>query len=379
MTDPTNLEDTSAPDWDSIASKVGAELAAAVTDRDRTGDISVAGFRTIVERGISRALVPREFGGGGVTHAQMGAILRTLGRYDGPTAVTLSMHTHLVAAQVWRHKHGLDAERVLRRVADGALLISTGASDWVGAGGTARRVEDGYIVSARKSPASGCEVGQVLVTSIRWEDGPDGPQVIHCSIPMSSEGVSIEKTWDTLGMRATASHTVVLEDVFVPDSSVSLIRPADRWHPVWNTVIGAAMPLIVSAYMGIGDAVLDLAVEAAGRREGSHLDSLLGEVVNAHTTAADTVAAMYESAADLTFDNTDEMAALTLSRKTTAAAALIETGRLTMELIGGASYGVASSLQMHLRDLLGSQFHPLPRSKQLAFTGRTMRGLSPVG
>lgn len=379
MTDPTNLEDTSAPDWDSIASKVGAELAAAVTDRDRTGDISVAGFRTIVERGISRALVPREFGGGGVTHAQMGAILRTLGRYDGPTAVTLSMHTHLVAAQVWRHKHGLDAERVLRRVADGALLISTGASDWVGAGGTARKVEDGYIVSARKSPASGCEVGQVLVTSIRWEDGPDGPQVIHCSIPMSSEGVSIEKTWDTLGMRATASHTVVLEDVFVPDSSVSLIRPADRWHPVWNTVIGAAMPLIVSAYMGIGDAVLDLAVEAAGRREGSHLDSLLGEVVNAHTTAADTVAAMYESAADLTFDNTDEMAALTLSRKTTAAAALIETGRLTMELIGGASYGVASSLQMHLRDLLGSQFHPLPRSKQLAFTGRTMRGLSPVG
>lgn len=379
MTDPTNLEDTSAPDWDSIASKVGAELAATVTDRDRTGDISVAGFRTIVERGISRALVPREFGGGGVTHAQMGAILRTLGRYDGPTAVTLSMHTHLVAAQVWRHKHGLDAERVLRRVADGALLISTGASDWVGAGGTARKVEDGYIVSARKSPASGCEVGQVLVTSIRWEDGPDGPQVIHCSIPMSSEGVSIEKTWDTLGMRATASHTVVLEDVFVPDSSVSLIRPADRWHPVWNTVIGAAMPLIVSAYMGIGDAVLDLAVEAAGRREGSHLDSLLGEVVNAHTTAADTVAAMYESAADLTFDNTDEMAALTLSRKTTAAAALIETGRLTMELIGGASYGVASSLQMHLRDLLGSQFHPLPRSKQLAFTGRTMRGLSPVG
>ena len=379
MTDPTNLEDTSSPDWESIASKVGADLAAGVAERDRSGAISLSGFKAIVEAGISRALVPREFGGGGVSHAQMGVILRTLGRYDGPTAVTLSMHTHLVAAQVWRHKHGMDAERVLRRVADGVLLISTGASDWVGAGGTARRVEDGYIVSARKSPASGCEVGQVLVTSIRWEESPDGPQVIHCSIPMSSEGVSIERTWDTLGMRASASHTVVLEDVFVPDSSVSLIRPADRWHPVWNTVIGAAMPLIVSAYMGIGDAVLDLALEAAGRREGSQLDSLLGEVVNAHTTAADAVAAMYESAADLTFDNIDEMAALTLSRKTTAAGALIKTGRLAMELIGGSSYGAASSLQMHLRDLLGSQFHPLPRSKQLEFTGRTMRGLSPVG
>lgn len=121
----------------------GADLAATVADRDRGGDISVAGFQTIVECGISRALVPPEFGGGGVTHAQMGEILRTLGRHDGPTALTLSMHTHLVATQVWRHKHGLDAERVLRKVADGVLLISTGASDWVGVGGTARRVDDG--------------------------------------------------------------------------------------------------------------------------------------------------------------------------------------------------------------------------------------------
>lgn len=379
MTNLIELEDTTTPDWESIASKVGADLAATVADRDRTGDISVAGFQTIVDRGISRALVPREFGGGGVTHAQMGAILRTLGRYDGPTAVTLSMHTHLVATQVWRHKHGLDAGAVLRKVADGILLISTGASDWVGAGGTARRVDDGYLVSARKSPASGCEVGQVLVTSIRWEDGPEGPQVIHCSIPMASDGVSIERTWDTLGMRATASHTVVLEDVFVPDSSVSLIRPAGRWHPVWNTVIGSAIPLIVSAYMGIGDAALDLTVEAAARKEGSHVDSLLGETVNAHTAAADAAAAMYESTADLTFDNTDEIAALTLSRKTTAVEALIAVGRLAMELIGGSSYGAASRLQMHLRDLLAGQFHPLPRSKQLEFTGRTMRGLSPVG
>ena len=46
-------------------------------------------------------------------------------------------------------------------------------------------------------------------------------------------------------MRATGSHTVVLDDVFVPDAAVALIRPADVWHPVWNTVVTAAMPLIM--------------------------------------------------------------------------------------------------------------------------------------
>lgn len=108
-------------------------------------------------------------------------------------------------------------------------------------------------MSARKSPASGCEAGHILVTSIRWDEAPDGPKVLHCAVPIGAEGVRIERTWDTLGLRATGSHTVVLDEVFVPDAAVSLIRPADQWHPVWNVVMGAAMPLILSAYLGIAD------------------------------------------------------------------------------------------------------------------------------
>ena len=193
-------------DWLRTACEVGTELAPGVAERDRTGDLAIDGFRRLREVGITSALVPQEFGGGGVTHHELGGILRELGRHDGPTAVALSMHSHLVAAQVWRHKHGVDASGVLRKVGeDKAVLISTGASDWVGSNGTVQQAEGGYRVSASKSPASGCEAGDVLVTSIRWEDAPDGPQVIHCSVPFSADGVHIERTWDTLGMRATAS------------------------------------------------------------------------------------------------------------------------------------------------------------------------------
>src|ERR1700728_4523435 len=219
--DPTT---DSATDWAGLARRIGSELRLEVADRDISGQISVAAFERLRASDITSALVPVEFGGGGVSHAEMGAVLRELGRYDPATAVTLSMHAHLVATQVWRHHHGMDAEKVLRKVADDhAILISTGASDWVGSNGSAERVDGGFKVSARKVPASGCEIGQVLVTSIRWDDAPDGPQVIHCSVPFSADGVGIELTWDTLGLRATGSHTVVLDDVFVPDGAVSLL------------------------------------------------------------------------------------------------------------------------------------------------------------
>ena len=62
------------------------------------------------------------------------------------------MHTHLVAAAVWRHKHGQPAEALLRKIAASELvLVSTGAGDWVDSVGKAERAPGGY----RSAPSSG--------------------------------------------------------------------------------------------------------------------------------------------------------------------------------------------------------------------------------
>ena len=366
-------------DWTALAREIGETLEAGTAERDRLGEISHAAFETLRATGVTAALVPAEAGGGGASHAEVGRLLRELARHDGATAVSLSMHTHLVAAQVWKHRHGVDVSAFFRKVvADRAVLISTGATDWIGSNGSARKVDGGWRVSARKAPASGCEVGQLLVTSIRWGDAPAGPRVLHFAVPMSAEGVRIERTWDTLGLRATGSHTVVLEEVFVPEAAVTLDRPADVWHPVWNVILGAAMPLILAAYVGIADAAVELAVAAAMGRNAPHLPQLLGEMLNAHTTAADVVDAMFRDADDLRFPNTDAFAARALSRKTVASDALVATVRLAIEATGGAGYSRSSDLERLYRDVHGCLFHPLPRARQTAFSGRVALGLSPV-
>ena len=364
--------------WSAFGHVVGEHLAPSVAEADRTGEISTEAFQLLRHVGVTRALVPVDHGGAGASHAAMGAFLRALGRHDPPTALTLSMHSHVVAAQVWRHKHGMEAAGFFEKVVGGALAVSTGASDWVGSSGTARPVDGGFVVSARKTPASGCEVGDVLATSIRWDDAPDGATVIHCSIPCG-DGVHVESTWDTLGMRATGSHTVVIDEVFVPDAAVALIRPADVWHPIWNAVAGAAMPLIMSTYVGIADAAVDAALAHAAGREDPHVVQLVGEMVTAHTTCADAVDAMFAEAADLTFDNDDDLSARTFARKTVASESAIDTVRLAIETTGGYGFTRYSELERLYRDVHGCLFHPLPRAKQTRFSGRTALGLSPVG
>ena len=380
MTTTTLDTTTTATDWFGLARRIAETLEPGVAERDRLGEIDLAAFDLLRTEGVTAALVPAEAGGGGASHAETGLLLRELGRRDGATAVALSMHMHLVAAQVWRHRRGLDASALFRKVVEGrAVLVSTGAADWIGSSGSARKVDGGWRVNARKSPASGCEAGNVLVTSTRWEEAPGGPRVLHFGVPMTAEGVRIEKTWDTLGLRATGSHTVVLEEVLVPGAAVSLERPADVWHPVWNVILGAAMPLILSAYVGIADAAVARALEAAKGRAESHVLQLLGEMLKAHTTAADAVDAMFRDADDLRFEATDSFAGRALSRKTVAADALIATVRLAIEATGGSGYTRSSDLERLYRDVHGVLFHPLPRARQTTFSGRAALGLAPVG
>ncbi len=364
--------------WLARAVALVPELRSTAEAVDRSGSFVVGGIARLREQQLLSMLVPTELGGGGASFAETGAVLATLAHGCPATSLTFSMHLHLVAAQVWRWHRGLPAPVLTRVAQEHLLLVSTGASDWLSSSGTARRVEDGYRVSARKGPASGAPAGNVLVTSIRCDDGADGPQVLHCSVPFTAAGVRIEETWDTMGMRGTGSHTVVLDDVFVPDVAVMLARPADVWHPIWATVLGVALPLIMASYVGVAEAAASAALELAARRaDRPDCITVAGRMATRLGAARDTVATMLASSADLRFDNTLPHAITTLARKATATDAVLDTVRAALELGRGAAYGRSSEVERLFRDAHGALYHPLPAAQQEVASGRMALGLDP--
>ena len=52
------------------------------------------------------------------------------------------------------------------------------------------------------------------------------PIMVHAVMPRKTQGYRIVETWDTLGMRATASQDTILEGAFVPDQYVIRKRGA---------------------------------------------------------------------------------------------------------------------------------------------------------
>jgi alkylation response protein AidB-like acyl-CoA dehydrogenase len=139
------------------------------------------------------------------------------------------MHQHVTTFTAWRYRRGLPgAEATLRRVAgEGIVLVSTGGADWTSPHGTATKVEGGYVVSGRKSFASQSPTGTVMSTMFVVDDPERGRRVLNMAVPMSDDHVRVLDTWDTMGMRGTASNDVVVDGAFVPDERGAR-RPAPR-------------------------------------------------------------------------------------------------------------------------------------------------------
>ena len=367
-------------DFAATIDALGPELASRAAGHDERDEFVAESFRLLRERKIFSAAVPAELGGGGVSHRAMSAALRTLARHCGSTALALSMHQHLVAAQVWNHKHGKPGRKLLERVAaEELVLVSTGANDWLSSSGQLDKVEGGFRLTARKVFASGSPAGSMLITSAPYQDPVEGWQVLHFPVPLSAEGVRIADDWRTLGMRGTGSNTVLLENVFVPEEAVALRRPRGVYHPVWSVILTVAMPLITSVYVGIAEAAAAIARERAARRAADPLVPLgIGELENLLATAQLAVDSMVELANDQDFEPRVETASAIMVRKTIAVRAAIAAVEKALEVTGGAGYFRSAGLERLLRDVQAGQFHPLPEKRQQVFTGRLALGLDPV-
>jgi len=188
---------------------------------------------------------------------------------------------------------------------------------------------------------------------------------------MKSEGVCVLNDWHTLGMRATGSHTVRLDNVFIPETSVTLRRPRGEFHPFFNVVAAVAMPLVMSVYVGIAQKAVRETIDFARRQKQSkpQLPDAIGAMVNELTSAEVHLKDMIRIANDLDFEPENQVGQDILSRKTNVANACVGVVTKAMEIVGGPGFYRSFGLERLFRDIQGAKYHPLPELDQRRFLG----------
>jgi len=370
-----NDESNTVRDFVAVVKQLAPRFAARAASVDENDLFVADNYVDLKNHGLISAAVPQELGGGGASHLELGEMLRELGNHCGATALALSMHTHQVAIAAWRWRHQkAPLDGLLKRVAgENIVLLSSGGSDWLQSSGTAARVEGGFRINARKIFSSGAPAGDLLMTSAVYEEPDSGPTVLHFAVPTKTDGVSILPTWQVMGMRGTGSHDILLSDVFIPDTGISLRRPQGKWHPLMHIVSMVAIPLIYSAYVGVAEAARDLTTRLARKRKPDHhVNYLIGGIENEVTAARLALDEMFAAAAS------NEPGLATTNRvmigRTLVARAVLSTVDLAMGAAGGSSFYRSTGLERLFRDAQAVRYHPLQEGVQRGLAGALALG-----
>jgi alkylation response protein AidB-like acyl-CoA dehydrogenase len=220
--------------------------------------------------------LPKEFGGSGMTLAEVCREQRRLAYHAPATALAVNMHVYWigVAADLWR-RGDPSQEWLLREAAAGEIFAAGHAESGndvpvLLSTSKAERVDGGYRFTGRKHFGSLTPVWTRFGLHGMDTSDPNQPKVVHAFLPRDSEGYTIKKTWDVLGMRATRSDDTQLENVFIPERDIVRVLPAGAAgsDPFVLGIFAWALMGFGNVYYGLAKRALDQTI-ASVKGKGS--------------------------------------------------------------------------------------------------------------
>ncbi|MBO1198119.1 acyl-CoA/acyl-ACP dehydrogenase [Staphylococcus simiae] len=246
--------------WIDKFATIAEQFKARAAYNDRHSHFPYDNIQWLIDEGYTLLTLPKAYGGEGATIEDMVILQSFLGEIDGATALSIGWHVSVVG-QIYEQR--LWSEDMLQRFAQevrhGALVnravseAETGSPTRGGRPSThAVKSGEGYIINGVKTFTSMSKALTHFIVGAYVEE-------LHglgfFLVPKDAHGVEIADNWNMLGMRATESHDLILNDVFVPaDHFVEQQR---------STAPNGWILHIPSCYLGIAQAARDYAVDFA--------------------------------------------------------------------------------------------------------------------
>jgi alkylation response protein AidB-like acyl-CoA dehydrogenase len=359
-------------------------LAARAQQHDRKASFPDDGIAAVHAAGLLTATVAERYGGPGAGLAQTVEILRALGRGDPSaaliTAMTLFAHALQAQQPTWPDELYAGA---LKESAEQPVLINAlrvepelGTPARGGLPATiARRAAGGWSLHGRKIFSTGA-VG--LRWMIVWAGTDEYPaRVGGFLVRADSPGITIQPTWDHLGLRASRGDDVIFAGTPVPADAVTGLAepaagPAPRDSPLmlWNALGLTAL------YLGVASAARDWLIGFLAERTPTALgkplatlprfQSAVGEI-EASLGAADELVGSLAARADAGDPAVAGRAGIAKLAGTRAAITAVEQA---VALVGNNGLTRKYPLERHYRDVLCARVHTPQDDSILAAAGQ---------
>jgi alkylation response protein AidB-like acyl-CoA dehydrogenase len=228
-------------------------------------------FAGLGELGILGILIPEELGGAGLGYVEYVTVLEEVGAADGSIGLSVAAHNSLCTNHLYLFGSEELKQEYIPRLASGEWIGAWGltepqaGSDAGGTRTTAVRDGNEWVLNGSKTFITHASVGDaaVLVARTTPEAGHHG--ISAFLIPFDRPGVSPGKKENKLGMRASDTSSLVLEDCRVPEGFL-LGNEGEGFVQAMKVLDGGRIS-IAALSVGIARGALDATLDYSTVRE----------------------------------------------------------------------------------------------------------------
>ena len=336
------------------------------------------------ESGLAAVAVPRKYGGLGGDIWTTCLVGRELAKGDPGIALSFNMHQAMVG--IFRGTPALTEETrasILSRVAsEGTIICGPFSEARAGLTGLADTVavpdsRGGWRLSGKKNWSTLVEGADVIAlnATITDEDGqlPEDFRE-HTTrestfiIPADSPNISIDRTWDTLGMRATGSQTLVLDEVYAPPETYGgNFRQGLVGEAEWAAVLfgGVYLGLAEKAFIETREALKKKHLGATAGAQDTAIKQVgyVQHALGRMRYEIEVAARALEMTANMAIENRDLPSSVPARKamwdtaKVVTTEAAISVTDQGLRLVGGASFRRGNVLERLFRDARAGILH----------------------
>jgi alkylation response protein AidB-like acyl-CoA dehydrogenase len=243
--------------------ELAADFATRSAQHDRDASHPIENYDRLRREGFLELTVGKQWGGTGASFLDHTIAYEALGQGCPSTALAFNMHSSVVmpvlqSPEVSDSTKAMIADLVVRHhKLIGGNFSEPGTTSLIGErplSVRARQVEGGYSITGRKMFASMLQAADYVMVMTYPDDATAPFAGMLLLVPPDAPGRSVNANWDTLGMRATRSDSLILEDCRVPQSAM-LFRADDtrrfrhdylNWF--WGSYTAVYLGTAVAAY-----------------------------------------------------------------------------------------------------------------------------------
>jgi len=203
-----------------------AEIRPNVMKWDEAQEFPSEVFRKLGELGFLGVLFPEKLGGAELSYMDYQAIIEEVSCVDPSVALSLAAHNSLGSNHIYQFGSDAQRQKYIPKLASGEWLAAWGlteseaGSDSSGTRTTAVRDGETWVLNGSKNFITNASVGRVAVLMAVTDRSKGNKGISAFIVELDNPGIRVGKKENKLGMRASDTCTLVMEDCRVPAANL---------------------------------------------------------------------------------------------------------------------------------------------------------------